>query len=267
MKPNTLPVRRTPVSKGVFKRLNAVTRSRRQRVAAAATMDGEHEDNSSKISGALTIIFLIHIVAIGLIFFHQRFLDNRSSETSETPVAVTPVHVAPVVRSQENLPRLSTGEATYFAEAGDNYSRVATKFGIDEEALRELNNRVPIGPGQILKLPPRKIVAVEPPEVTAIRDNAPMTRDLGLVEAIPVDVSNAPRALLVRPTVSHEKTISTGSQKSAPVASGQTYTVQSGDTVWKIANKFKVDQNQLMRANGINDPKRLKLGMNLVIPR
>jgi len=264
MKPNTLPVRRTPVSKGIFKRLNAVTRGRRQRVAASATMDGEHEDNSSKISRALTIIFLIHIVAIGLIFFHQRFLDDRSVETPETVAAKTPVHVAPVVQ-QENLPRLSTGEATYFVKAGDNYSKIATNFNVDEEALRELNNRISIGPGQILKIPPQKIVAVEPPEVAAIRANEPVNRDLGLVEAIPVDVSNAPRALLVRPTISHDKTISTGSTK--PVASGQTYAVQSGDTVWKIANKFKVDQNQLMRANGISDPKKLKLGMNLVIPR
>ena len=81
MKPNTLPVKRTPVSKGIFKRLNTVTRGRKQRVAAAATMDGEHEDHSSKISRALTIIFLIHIVVIGLIFFHQQFLDEDAPQS------------------------------------------------------------------------------------------------------------------------------------------------------------------------------------------
>jgi hypothetical protein len=82
MKFQTLPVRRRPVSKGIFHRLSAVTR-KRQRVSASATMSGmEMEDGGSKISRALTIIFLIHIVAIALIFIHQRFLDGRPKEST-----------------------------------------------------------------------------------------------------------------------------------------------------------------------------------------
>ena len=50
MKLQTLPVKRRPVPKGVFKRLSAVTRKRKQRVAAAvpaSDMDGD--EGSSKI--------------------------------------------------------------------------------------------------------------------------------------------------------------------------------------------------------------------------
>ncbi len=84
MKPHTLPVKRRPAPKGLLKRLSAVTGNRKQRVAAAATAgEMETEDSSSKISRALTIIFLIHIVAIGLIFVHQKFLDGRSPEDAE----------------------------------------------------------------------------------------------------------------------------------------------------------------------------------------
>ncbi len=80
MKLQTLPVKRRPVPKGIFRRLSAVTRSKKQRVAAAAAAplpEMDVEDGGSKISRALTIIFLIHIVAIGLIVVHQRFLDGR----------------------------------------------------------------------------------------------------------------------------------------------------------------------------------------------
>ena len=85
MKPQTLPVKRRPVPQGIFKRLSAVTGSRKQRVAATASSAAEvdADDGSSRISRALTIIFLIHIVAIGLIFIHKEFLDGRSTAVPE----------------------------------------------------------------------------------------------------------------------------------------------------------------------------------------
>ncbi len=259
MKSQTLPVKRRPVSKGVFQRLSAVTRKRKQRVAAtvpSAEMDAD--DGSSKISRALTIIFLIHIVAIGLIFFHQQFLDGRPAEQAAVPKVAaaaqesTAVFSAPPRRT--DLPRLSSGEKPYIVRSGDNYSRIAEAEGVDEADLRLINQHVDIGPGLILKIPPKRIVAIEPPEVTAIREQSQSDQERGLVEA--VDVSNAPKARLVRPNTS-----------SLPSAStGQSYVVQAGDSIWRIANRFNVNQDALMRANGITDARKMKTGMKLTIP-
>lgn len=44
------------------------------------------------------------------------------------------------------------------------------------------------------------------------------------------------------------------------------YTVQSGDTLGKIARKFGVDQATLMLANGISDPDHIEAGAVLKIP-
>jgi LysM repeat protein len=259
MKSQMLPVKRRPVSNGLFRRLNAVTNSRRQRVAAAASSatEMESEDGSSKISRALTIIFLIHIVAIALIFIHQRFLDGREAVVS-TAVKNAPREAAPAVsQSRADLPRLSSGEKPYIVRTGDNYARIAAAEGVEEGDLRQVNGNVDIGPGLILKVPPKRIVAEDPPEVAAIRQQTPSDRDRGLVEAVPVDVSNAPRAQLVRPSVSHG---------SAPAASGTTYVVQPGDSIFRIASRHKVSQQSLMRANGISDPRKMRTGMKLTIP-
>lgn len=266
MKPQTLPVRRNPVSKGVFKRLSAVTRGRKQRVAATATADDfEADDHSSKISRALTIIFLIHIVVIGLIFFHQRFLDNGTSEGDS--VAVPKPAPAAGPSNQPRLPKMSNGDSIYAVVAGDNYPRIAAAQGVDEAELRAANENRSIGAGMYLKIPPRRIVAMDPPEVTAIRDQGttPALKDDELVEAIPVNTANAPKAQVVRPAI--DRTTSAAVAPVAPSASGKTYVVQPGDNVWRIANRFKVDQAALMKINGINDPKKLKLGMTLNIPR
>jgi len=268
MKPHTLPVKRRPVSKGIFKRLSAVTGNRRQRVAATATADMDIEDSSSKISRALTIVFLFHIVAIGLIFVHQRFLDGRTSDEPKAAKAgkaesVPAIAAASSEQQRQDLPRLSSGEKPYIVRAGDNYARIAAAASVDEGDLRLINQHVDIGPGLILKIPPKRIVAVDPPEVAAIRKQTPLDIDRGLVEAVPVDVSAAPRAQLVRPSTPRAAQV-----VSAPaVASGKTYVVQNGDSVWRIANRFKVNQDALMKANGISDARKIKGGMSLVIPR
>jgi LysM repeat protein len=261
MKPQMLPVKRRPVSNGLLRRLNAVTNSRRQRVAAAASFSAEMEteDSSSKISRALTIIFLIHIVAIALIFIHQRFLDGRAPAETMA-VTATLKNVAPPAANpqrRDDLPRLSNGEKPYIVRTGDNYARIASSEGVDENDLRQVNGNVDIGPGLILKVPPKRIVAEEPPEVAAIRQQTPSDHDRGLVEAVPVDVSNAPRAQLVRPGVNHG---------TAAAASGASYVVQPGDSIFRIASRHKVSQQSLMRANGISDPRKMKTGMKLTIP-
>ena len=263
MKPQTLPVKRRPAPKGIFKRLYAATgNNRKQRVAAAAPADMEIEDGSSKISRALTIIFLIHIVAIGLIFVHQKFLNGRAPEEAKTTATGKAENIAAApAPPRTDLPRLSTGDKPFFVSQGDNYTSIANELGVDEGDLRLINKHAEIIPGLILKVPPKKrIVAEESPVVTAIREKNAAEPDLGLIEN--VDVSAAPRAQMVRSKISYP-----AGPAAAPSAdSGKSYVVKSGDSVWRIANRFKVDQNALMKANGISDARKVKVGMNLVIP-
>ena len=264
MKLQTLPVKRRPVPKGIFKRLRAVTGNRKQRVAAAAAPDMESEDSSSKISRALTIIFLIHIVAIGLIFIHIKYLDSRTPDEPKSAKAAKQggVQEVAILKPNLDLPRLSSGEKPYIVRQGDNYARIAAAVGVEEGDLRLINKHADIIPGLLLKIPPKRVAAAaEAPATVSIQHQAPADDSSGLVDA--VDVSAAPRAKLVRPNISPS-----AEAKTTPViASGKSYVVKSGDSVWRIANKFKVSQGALMKANGISDASKLKVGMSLAIPR
>jgi LysM repeat protein len=271
MKPHTLPVKRVPANKSIFRRLSAVTGNRRQRVAAAAAAapaDLESDETGSKISRALTVIFLIHIVVIGLIFFHQKYMAGRAPDVGKPEagpgLAAATAAIAP---AHTELPRLSSGEKPYIVRPGDNYGRIAAELEVDEQDLRVLNKHVDISQGLILRIPSKRIVAEEPPEVAAIRAQMPIDEDSGLVEA--VDVTNAPKAQLVRPkVVPGTQPRETESARSfEPVAaSGKTHLVQQGDSIFRIASRYNVDQKALMRANSITDPRKMKIGMKLVIP-
>lgn len=273
MKPRTLPVKRQPVQKSVLKRLSAVTRNhRRQRVAAASAADADYSDSSTKISRALTIIFLFHILAIGAWFFHKRYLDGKEG----APVAET--QAAATSEPSRETPVSSSGNRLYKVKAGESYSRIAAAQEVTEQDLRDANSNRELRDGIVLNIPPKRIVAAEPPEVARLRKDSTSTpapasetpaiaipqRDLGLVDAVPVDDRAAPqRAILVRPNTAAASTARAG----ATSASGETYVVKAGDSIWGIANRMKVGQDALMKANGISDPKKLKIGMKLVIPR
>ena len=50
------------------------------------------------------------------------------------------------------------------------------------------------------------------------------------------------------------------------VPSGPVYIVQAGDSLWSIAQKFRVAMDDLAAINGITDPNQLTQGSELVIP-
>jgi LysM repeat protein len=84
--------------------------------------------------------------------------------------------------------------------------------------------------------------------------SVPRTED-GLVPAI--DAKGAPKT---------KAAVAAPAKPSAP-AKETTYVVKPGDSIWRIANAHKLDQQELMKANGLDDPRKLKSGMTLVIPK
>ena len=266
MKSKTLPTKRKPVPKGVFRKLSAVTTGRRRKQRAATTAGARDFDDqgSARIGRALFVILLIHLLAVAMIFVHHRFLSDRPAEEASAPApqpkVAEVVPVAPKAEPESGVVRsqLSPNETPYIVARGETYSSIAAANQISEKDLRALNNNASIRPGYLLKIPVKRVVikatqpqvepAPAPVPVAPVPAPSPAipVRDQGLVEA--VDTRNAPRATAVA------------------VSTDGKYVVQKGDTIWRIAHKHGVDQNKLMEANGISDPRKLRLGMTLKIP-
>ena len=248
MKYEPIPTRRQPVRKTIYARLFNKTAVKKQHAAAAPTAD-DMEESGINISRSLTIIFAIHIVAIGMIFIHKQYLADRTA-TPESSVAAAAVVKTPAIAQQNNyLPVLSSGDKPYMVKKGDNYTI--------------MNSGTDIRPGVVLRIPQgKRIVAEMPPEVAAIREHRTTSdADLGLVEILPP--LKTENAQLIRPAISQDREVI---PRAGLVASGRTHIVKSGDNLWRISNNYKVSQQELMTINNITDPSKLKIGQLLKLP-
>ena len=262
MKYERIPTRRKPVHKTFYARLFNKTKPKKQRAAAATAED--MDEGGINISRSLTIIFAIHILAIGMIFIHKQYLSGHT-ETPESSAKIESVETAaPAVSTSRNndLPILSRGDEPYMVKKGDNYSIIARKQGVDESELRNMNRGADIRAGVVLRIPQgKRIVAEVPPEVAAIRNQPAIpVSEQGLVEILPQAATAQPQ--LIRPTNRQLE----DAPRANPVGSGRIHTVKSGENIWRISNRYKVSQKELLSLNGITDPSKLQIVQVLKLP-
>lgn len=55
-------------------------------------------------------------------------------------------------------------------------------------------------------------------------------------------------------------------QGTSQVRQQREYVVKAGDVLWKIAQKFNIDLQKLIEANGLKNPNKIMAGQKLVIP-
>jgi len=258
-RPPTTAVNRRPPARGFLKRLGAVTRGRNHRLAAAAE-EFEAVDHSSRISKGLTIIFGVHILAIGLYFFHLNFLSKRTEDPGSTATAV---HTEPKPRSGPLLAPTGSG---IMVVQGDTYASIAKERGIGEAALRAANENRAFRAGDILTAPTNVPTSTPGPgQAAEVGQPSP---DEGLVDVDPVVTEPVPEPPPARPGTIRETTPPKAIpvKQTATATAAGSYKVRPGDSLWGISKRLKVDQAALMRANNISDPKKLKTGMTLKVP-
>ena len=275
--------------------LHSKTRPRhKQRVAAgsASAADLGSEVPNLGIARALFVILLLHVVAIGAIFVHNKVTDNDPI-VNKSPVQ-DGTAVAAAALNEEELPRVQKGEDYYFVTTGDTYEKIATRKAVDVTALKELNNNVALKAGRILRLPtgaavpaaarvparnvPLPVAAapdpvLEAPDVVPPR-TAPVVAEIPratiIEEQPPAPIEEPPAvAVVVTPKINPAVAEVVPEPVVAPVGlvdSGKRYKVVSGDSVWGITRKFKVKQEDLLKINGIADANKLRAGMELKIP-
>lgn len=203
-------------------------------------------------------------------------------EPLPSPTRPSPTRPAPVVDASA-----SGVQATYQVQGGDNLTRIARRFGVTVTALREANglSSDTIYVGQELKIPEVTEPSAAPtpgPEAAATAQGETYTvvsgdsliaiaRRFGVTVAALREANGLKSDVIY---VGQELVVPEGTAPPAPPASAPapggtstgTYQVKPGETLGAISRRFGIPLADLMRANNITDPRRLRAGQVLTLP-
>lgn len=234
MKKNTLQTKRR--SKSGFRAIYAKTiAGKKQRVATTATPeDLDAEVPSVGIGRALTVILVLHVIAIAAIYIGTQWQDDKE-----------PTGNSAVVTDQENKSNNINGTPPAGATPG--------ALTVDEPGSLQLPEDRPARPSNNDRVVADNGGEVSDRPATDTGEAAqPERRQPRLIKSRRDEhVPQPGRAIIV---------------EDAP-ASFTTYTIKSGDNFYRIAKKYDIKQQELMDLNKDVDPRKLRPGMKIKLPK
>lgn len=235
------------------------------RAASSREEIEEYESESEpsmKLSQAFIVVLVLHVVAVAGIYGFNQLKEKPTRPAAakiETPEGAAPAAVtekkAEAVTKTEAVKSQET-QTTYTIVAGDTLKRIASKFNTSIQSLEKANN---LTNTSILKVGQTLVVGSSTKAA-----NAPAQVAESTTKGTPT-ASVVAKAPPVKPAAVQEKAEAKPLEKQQTTEE-KSYVVAKGDNPYSLAKKFNITQAALMKANNIDDPKKLKIGQKLVIP-
>ena len=151
---------------------------------------------------------------------------------------------------------------TYTVKSGDTLYSIANKYGMSVSDLKSLNNLTSdiLSIGQVLKVSNSDEDSSSTPSNTYVVKLGDTLYSIARKYGISVDELKSANG-------KSSNLLTIGEELVIPTVTGttRTYTVKSGDSLWKIATTYGVSVNALKSANGLSSDL-LSIGQILVIP-
>lgn len=181
----------------------------------------------------------------------QKFGGSTTATVAQTTTTEKPMEVKTVTKTETT----SSDKGLYVVQAKDNYYKISRQFNLTQKQLFALN------PGlESSGLKPGETIRVSGSDSVATSSNSIKVEDNSQGNSTSAPVTETTR----------QTTVSEPVKNSANTASSEddfvTYTVQSGDTMFSIMNRFNVTLDQLISLNP-NLADGLKAGMTLKIKK
>ncbi len=224
---------------------------------SAAEFDNYGAEPNMKLSHAFMVVLALHVVAVGGLFAFNKVKAGHSkvSEKLQTEVAAGQAAVV----AEETKPLVSAPVQQVEKEVAKVVEAPVSSQKIKEQLPPATAKKIVAAP-KVVEAP-----VVTTPTATKSAFLATKTAAASTTVA-PVAASSAVAA--VANMASSTATAAPVSEPvpSAPAASTE-YTIVKGDNPYKIAKRFHVSYDQLIKFNNITDPRKMQIGQKIRIPK
>lgn len=245
---------------------------------AKATASTQHVLRSGETVGALARRYGVSSQAI---LDANGIRDPRGLQIGRT-LKIPGTAAAPVVAKSAPAPERRTSGATHVLAKGETIGALAARYGVSSQAIltaNSIDNPRSLRVGRKLTIPsanaPRpaaQAVASAPAKTQRTTHRLRSGETLGgIAQRYGVSTNDLMRAN----GITNPRSVRAGRNLVIPGASGTTRTaaaasrthkVRSGDSPYSIARHYRITVAELLKANGIRDPRGLRPGQLLVIP-
>ncbi|MEI6715691.1 MAG: LysM peptidoglycan-binding domain-containing protein [Verrucomicrobiota bacterium] len=192
------------------------------------------EEPSTKLSTAFVVVLILHLVAVGGIYAFHSIKAHRNG--NEVAPETTAKSAAPAVVPVPQVASVNSGPAV----------------------------KAPAAPQVQPKVSTTTAAAPSPaPQVAAsvIQAKSPVSKGDGAPSAVlpQSKVAGGNPAAPLQP-------VQAGAHTEPQASALKTYTVVKGDNPVAIAKRFGVTEDELLKLNGVSDPKKLQIGQVLKVP-
>jgi LysM repeat protein len=214
------------------------------RAASQAPVADDDGSDGNRLSGAFIIVLILHVIAVMGVFAFARMKDSAGKDAA--PKANT---------AQTTVPKPTVPKPAIPAAA-------ASLTTVSAPLLTHDAQRLPVGPVQ---------------KTHTVKDGETLTKIAALTGVGVADIVSANKLksgddihtgqVLMIPSVKvAQKTSTPAPTPATDSKTAKTYTVKKGDSPMKIAREHNCTYEELMKLNGIKDPKKIQPGQTLKLP-
>ncbi len=215
--------------------------------------DDYEEEPTTKLSTAFVVVLVLHLVAVGGVYaFHSIKAQRREADgtaTTASAVQSSPASVMPAPAAP--LPAVPAGHGAQ--------APVQAALAQKQPGSAAVKTDAPVSRATATLAAPAGPSAVMAPKAAPNQVAAPVATVA--VKALPGSVTPVKAAAVVPAVAPVQPAVGAGND-GVP----KTYTVVKGDNPVAIAKKMGVNYDEMLKLNGVEDPKKLRIGQILKMP-
>ncbi len=239
---------------------------------------------------AFILVLAIHLAGVGGIFA----FSNLKSDKKPTPLAEAPVEKQPGPKS-DSLARNEWPQPEVQPKVVATPPPVKNQVAAAKVAPKSEAKPATVVAAKPQEKPAQPAIAKSTPAASKVDDSAarkaflatrsnsqPLTETQQTIPAtaqvqpvvasnpeVKVETATAQPPAIITPSKPQEPAIASSpvqKKQSTPSSKPSEYTLAPGDNLYMVSRRLQVSYNELMQANGLTDPRQLRVGQKLKVP-